>query len=48
MLRGVVPRRSLHPIQTGKLMQRDIVTVERFYTENAKSLQLKLVAGAKG
>jgi HPr kinase/phosphorylase len=29
-------------------MQRDIVTVERFYTENASSLQLKLVAGASG
>jgi HPr kinase/phosphorylase len=29
-------------------MQRDIVTVEKFYTENASSLQLKLVAGASG
>ena len=29
-------------------MQRDVVTVERFYTEHASSLELKLVAGAKG
>jgi HPr kinase/phosphorylase len=29
-------------------MQRDIVTVERFYTEQASALQLKLVAGANG
>lgn len=29
-------------------MQRDVVTVERFYTENASSLQLNLVAGAGG
>lgn len=29
-------------------MQRDIVTVERFYTENASLLDLKLIAGAKG
>src|SRR5262245_34588468 len=29
-------------------MQRDIVTVEKFYTQNASSLQLKLVAGANG
>src|ERR1041384_4915931 len=29
-------------------MQRDIVTVERFYTENASSLGLNLIAGAKG
>lgn len=29
-------------------MQRDIVTVERFYTEHASSLELKLVAGASG
>jgi HPr kinase/phosphorylase len=29
-------------------MQHDVVTVERFYTENASSLQLKLVAGATG
>ncbi|MCI0535941.1 MAG: HPr(Ser) kinase/phosphatase, partial [Verrucomicrobiales bacterium] len=29
-------------------MQRDIVTVEKLYTENASSLQLKLVAGANG
>lgn len=29
-------------------MQRDVVTVERFYTENASSLQLHLVAGAGG
>ena len=29
-------------------MQRDIVTVERFYTEHASSLELKLVAGAEG
>ncbi len=29
-------------------MQRDIVTVERFYTEQAGALGLKLVAGAQG
>src|SRR4051812_2058988 len=29
-------------------MQRDLVTVERFYTEQASSLDLKLVAGASG
>lgn len=29
-------------------MQRDIVTVERFYTEQAGALELKLVAGAHG
>jgi HPr kinase/phosphorylase len=29
-------------------MQRDIITVERFYTEQAHRLELKLVAGAKG
>jgi len=29
-------------------MQRDIVTVERFYTQHASSLQLRLVAGANG
>ena len=29
-------------------MQRDSVTVERFYTEQASALQLKLVAGAAG
>ena len=29
-------------------MHRDLVTVERFYTEHASSLELKLVAGAKG
>src|SRR5688572_4017450 len=29
-------------------MRRDIVTVERFYTEHASSLELQLVAGADG
>lgn len=29
-------------------MQRDVVTVEKFYTENTASLQLRLVAGAGG
>ena len=29
-------------------MQRDIVTVERFYTEQSSALELKLVAGAGG
>lgn len=29
-------------------MQRDIVTVERFYTEHSSSLELQLVAGAEG
>src|SRR5205809_2382960 len=29
-------------------MQRDVVTVERFYTEHASSLELKLLAGASG
>jgi HPr kinase/phosphorylase len=29
-------------------MQRDTVTVERFYTDHADALQLKLVAGANG
>ncbi len=29
-------------------MQRDIVTVERFYTEHSSSLELNLVAGASG
>jgi HPr kinase/phosphorylase len=29
-------------------MRRDVVTVERFYTEHASSLELQLVAGAEG
>jgi HPr kinase/phosphorylase len=29
-------------------MQRDLVTVERFYTDNASSLEMNLVAGAAG
>ena len=29
-------------------MQRDTITVERFYTEEAQNLSLKLVAGASG
>jgi len=29
-------------------MQRDLITVERFYTQQADALQLKLVAGAAG
>src|SRR5580704_6391079 len=29
-------------------MQRDTITVERFYTGEVRSLQLKLVAGANG
>ncbi len=29
-------------------MQRDVVTVERFYTENASPLELKLIAAASG
>ena len=29
-------------------MQRDVITVERFYTEQASALELKLVAGATG
>src|SRR6185369_6092464 len=29
-------------------MQRDLVTVERFYTEHASSLELSLLAGASG
>jgi len=29
-------------------MQRDIVTVERFYTDQSAALELKLVAGANG
>src|ERR1044071_6642030 len=29
-------------------MQRDLVTVERFYTEHAGELEMKLVAGAAG
>jgi HPr kinase/phosphorylase len=29
-------------------MQRDVVTVERFYTEHASELEMKLVAGAGG
>jgi HPr kinase/phosphorylase len=29
-------------------MQRDTVSVERFYTDRAEALQLKLMAGAKG
>src|SRR5579863_28261 len=29
-------------------MQRDVVTVERFYTEQAGALELKLLAGATG
>ncbi|HSH94678.1 MAG TPA: HPr(Ser) kinase/phosphatase [Roseimicrobium sp.] len=29
-------------------MQRDVVTVERFYTDQASSLELKLIAGANG
>src|ERR1041385_1856350 len=30
------------------VMQRDLVTVERFYTDNTSSLQLHLIAGAVG
>src|SRR5437899_1836999 len=30
------------------LMQRDVVTVERFYTEHSSELEMKLVAGAGG
>jgi HPr kinase/phosphorylase len=29
-------------------MQRDLITVERFYTDHADALQLKLIAGANG
>jgi HPr kinase/phosphorylase len=29
-------------------MQHDVVTVEKFYTDNADSLQMKLIAGAAG
>src|SRR5882762_4824359 len=29
-------------------MERDLVTVERFYTQHSGGLELKLVAGAKG
>jgi HPr kinase/phosphorylase len=29
-------------------MQRDVITVERFYTEHSDALELKLVAGANG
>ena len=29
-------------------MQHDSITVERFYTDHASSLQLNLVAGASG
>src|SRR5512140_383717 len=29
-------------------MQRDLVTVERFYTDHASGLELNLVAGANG
>ena len=29
-------------------MQRDIVTVERFYTSHASDLDLKLIGGANG
>ena len=29
-------------------MQRDAITVERFYTEHASALELNLVAGASG
>src|SRR3954468_7941779 len=29
-------------------MQRDVVTVERFYTDHASSLELNLLAGAGG
>ena len=29
-------------------MERDLVTVERFYTQHSVGLELKLVAGAKG
>ena len=29
-------------------MQRELITVERFYTEQASALELKLVAGATG
>src|SRR6266542_436778 len=29
-------------------MQRDVVTVERFYTENSSALEMKLVGGAAG
>ena len=36
--------RRFHPLT----VQRDIITVERFYTEQASALSMKLVAGANG
>src|SRR3954469_8609001 len=39
-------RRRSFQVQSN--IQRDEVTVERFYTEQASALGLKLVAGAKG
>src|SRR5690242_17565387 len=44
LFRLYVSPHSSHAIR----MQRDVVTVERFYTEQAGSLGLKLVAGANG
>src|SRR5262249_10951929 len=41
-------RRSNLPTCQILPMQRDLVTVERFYTEHAGNLQLHLVAGATG
>src|ERR1043166_2475682 len=35
-------------VPTFAAMQRDLVTVERFYTEHAAELEMKLVAGAGG
>ncbi len=32
----------------GKFMQHESVTVERFYTDHAASLELNLIAGASG
>jgi len=48
----MIPRRGKFiwdPILTCKsLMQRDVVTVKRFYTEHSSSLELSLLAGASG
>src|SRR5438067_585573 len=39
---------SITPSTQPLTMSRDLVTVQRFYTEHATSLQLHLVAGATG
>src|SRR4051812_35926347 len=48
MLEGRALQFHVSRITHHEFMQRDTVTVERFYTDQAAALDLKLVAGANG